>query len=74
MLPRATLIAAAIAMCPRCNAVQNIPDAQTAFECWQCKLVSNVAGAGYVAGRRGPDKPEDTREWFNRTTGQPESE
>jgi hypothetical protein len=54
--------------CPRCNAVQNIPDAQPSFECWQYKLVSNVAGAGYVAGRRGPDRHEDTREWLNRTT------
>lgn len=53
--------------CARCNAVQNIPHGQTTFECWQCKLVSNVAGAGYVAGKRGPDGPEDTREWLNRT-------
>jgi hypothetical protein len=56
--------------CPRCNAMQNIPDGQTTFECWQCKLVSNVAGAGYVAGKRGPDGPEDTREWLNRTKKQ----
>jgi Protein of unknown function (DUF732) len=44
--------------CPRCNAVQNIPHGQTTFECWQCKLVNNVAGAGYVAGKRRPDGPE----------------
>jgi hypothetical protein len=56
--------------CPRCNAVQNIPDAQTTFECWQCTLVSNVAGAGYVAGRRRPDAPEDAREWLNRNKKQ----
>jgi hypothetical protein len=56
--------------CPRCNAMQNIPDGQTTFECWQCKLVSNVAGAGYVAGKRVPDGPEDTREWLNRTKKQ----
>jgi hypothetical protein len=52
--------------CPRCNAVQNIPHGQSTFECWPCKLVSNVAGAGYVAGKRGPDGPEDTGEWLNR--------
>jgi hypothetical protein len=40
--------------CPRCNAVQNIPQGQTAFECWQCKLVNDVAGAGYVAGASTP--------------------
>ena len=56
--------------CLRCNAVQNIPHAQTTFECWQCKAASNVAGAGYVAGKRGPDGPEDTREWLNRTKKQ----
>jgi hypothetical protein len=28
--------------CLRCNALQNVPDSQTTFECWQCKLVSNV--------------------------------
>ena len=56
--------------CPRCNAVQNIPHGQTMFECWQCKLVNNVAGAGYVAGKRGPDSPEDTREWLDRVKNQ----
>jgi hypothetical protein len=50
--------------CPRCNAVQNIPDGQATFECWQCKVVSNTASAGYVAGKWG--RPEDTREWLNR--------
>ncbi len=52
--------------CPRCNAVQNIPHAQTTFECWQCKFVSNMAGAG-------PDSPEDTREWLNRMKKQQDS-
>jgi hypothetical protein len=56
--------------CPRYNAVQNIPSSHATFACWQCKLVNNVAGAGYVAGRRGPDGPEDTREWLNRTKKQ----
>ena len=54
--------------CPRCNAVQNIPDGQPAFECWQCKFASSAPGASYVAGRRGPDRLEDTREWLNRST------
>ncbi|BBY08175.1 hypothetical protein [Mycobacterium noviomagense] len=57
--------------CPRCNAVQNLPLGLSNFECWQCKLVSNVAGAEYVAGggligRRAPDEQEDLREWLNR--------
>ena len=52
--------------CPRCNAVQNIPDGQPTFECWQCKLVSSAPGAGYAAGRRVPAPPQDTREWLNR--------
>jgi hypothetical protein len=59
--------------CPRCNAVQNFPHVQTTCECWQCKLVSNVAGASYVAGRRGPDRPEDIREWLNRSTKRQDS-
>jgi LSD1 subclass zinc finger protein len=46
--------------CPRCNAVQNIPDSQPTFECWQCKLVSNAASCGDL-------NPEDTRAWLNRT-------
>jgi hypothetical protein len=44
--------------CPRCNAVQNIPEGQPTFECWQCKQVSNVTKPD------GPD--EDAREWLNR--------
>lgn len=28
--------------CPRCNAVSNVPDDQTEFECWQCKQRSPV--------------------------------
>jgi hypothetical protein len=40
-----------VVQCPRCNAVQNIPHGQTTFECWQCKLVSNVVGARYASGR-----------------------
>jgi hypothetical protein len=43
--------------CPRCNAVQNVPEGQPAFECWQCKQVSSVTM---------PDGPEDAREWLNR--------
>ena len=43
--------------CPRCNAVQNVPEGQPTFECWQCKQVSSVTK---------PDSPEDAREWLNR--------
>src|ERR1700743_1860513 len=43
--------------CPRCNAVQNIPESQPTFECWQCKQVSGVTK---------PDSPENAREWLNR--------
>ncbi len=43
--------------CPRCNAVQNIPEGQPKFECWQCKQVSSAIT---------PDRPEDAREWLNR--------
>jgi hypothetical protein len=59
--------------CPRCNAVQNISYFETTFECWRCKLVY-VAGSGYVAAMRGPDGPEDTREWLNRVKGKPRRE
>jgi hypothetical protein len=43
--------------CPRCNAVQNVPEGQPTFECWQCKQVSGVTKA---------EGPEDAREWLNR--------
>jgi hypothetical protein len=23
--------------CPRCNAIQNVPEKQRTYECWQCK-------------------------------------
>jgi hypothetical protein len=52
--------------CPRCNAVQNIPLANPTFECWQCKLVSESAGARAGNDRRPPDDPEDLRDWLNR--------
>lgn len=52
--------------CPRCNAVQNIPAADITFECWQCKLVSETAGAHVETSRRPPDDPEDLRDWLNR--------
>jgi hypothetical protein len=52
--------------CPRCNAVQNIPSSDAMFECWQCKLVSEAAGAYLLQGSSSPDRPEDLREWFNR--------
>ena len=55
-----------VVQCPRCNAVQNIPDSQTTFECWQCRLASNAAGADYVTGKRGLHGPEDAREWLDR--------
>ena len=50
--------------CQTCNAVQNIPEADTTFECWQCKRVSNAPDTR----RHGP---EDTREWLNRMKKQP---
>lgn len=28
--------------CPRCNAVTNVPDGQSEFQCWQCQLESPV--------------------------------
>jgi hypothetical protein len=50
--------------CPRCNAVQNIPDGQPTFECWQCKLVSNAPRV------EGPADREELRDWLNRTKKQ----
>ncbi|GAB4915501.1 hypothetical protein MAHJHV54_34700 [Mycobacterium avium subsp. hominissuis] len=50
--------------CQNCNAVQNIPEADTTFECWQCKRVN----AAPDTRRRGP---EDTREWLNRVKKRP---
>lgn len=52
--------------CPRCNAVQNVPEHQATFECWQCKLASDVASASSVGGPRGPQEPEDIRVWLDR--------
>jgi hypothetical protein len=52
--------------CPRCTAVQNIPAADTTFECWQCKLVSDAEGARVGDERRPPDDPEGLRDWLNR--------
>jgi hypothetical protein len=52
--------------CPRCNALQNIPATDPTFECWQCKLVSEAAGAHVDTPRRPPDDPEDLRDWLNR--------
>ena len=49
--------------CPRCNAVQNIPRDKTTFECWQCKLTSDV-------GSVSPRDPEGAREWLDRTKKQ----
>lgn len=28
--------------CPRCNAVQNIPETQPEYECWQCKAAHRL--------------------------------
>jgi cytochrome c biogenesis protein CcdA len=30
------------AKCPRCNAVQNVSNGQSSFECWQCKYVAHA--------------------------------
>lgn len=53
-----------VVRCQTCNAVQNIPDADTTFECWQCKNVSKAPDTR----RHGP---EDMREWLNRVRKQP---
>lgn len=50
--------------CPRCNAVQNIPNDRATFECWQCKLSSNATGAS--------DSSEDAREWLNSNKKEPD--
>ena len=52
--------------CPRCNALQNIPGSDATFECWQCKLVADAAGAHVDTRRRLPEQPEDLRDWLNR--------
>jgi hypothetical protein len=52
--------------CPRCNAVQNIPEGDGEFECWQCKTTSKAP-----EGRWHGDGPEDTREWLNRVKKNP---
>jgi hypothetical protein len=31
--------------CPRCNAVQNIPETQPEYECWQCKDVHRISAS-----------------------------
>jgi hypothetical protein len=55
-LPPPTPIGMRSILCPRCNALQNIPATDPTFECWQCKLVSEAAG----------EEPEDLRDWLNR--------
>ena len=32
--------------CPRCNTVQNIPEAQPEYECWQCQARAVGDGQG----------------------------
>ena len=32
------------ALCPRCNAQQNVPATQLTYECWQCTLISPLVG------------------------------
>lgn len=51
--------------CPRCNMVQNIPEGDSTYECWQCKTTSTDEGRWRAQG------PEDTREWLNRTKKKP---
>jgi hypothetical protein len=31
--------------CPRCNTVQNVPDKQRVYECWQCKASNELWAA-----------------------------
>ena len=69
-LPPAPPVGMRSVQCPRCNAVQNIPDSQPTFECWQCKLVSNAASTRYAGGRRQPAPPEDIRDWLDRAKNQ----
>jgi hypothetical protein len=65
-LPRPAPTGMRSVRCPRCNVVQNIPATDTTFECWQCKLVSEAAGAHVDTGKRPPEPPEDLRDWLNR--------
>lgn len=30
--------------CPRCNTIQNIPESQPVYECWQCKASHRLWG------------------------------
>jgi len=32
------------AVCPRCNAEQNVPIGDRSFECWRCHYVAHVQG------------------------------
>ena len=36
--------------CPRCNVRQNIPNADTEYECWQCKERAVPARRGWKGG------------------------
>ena len=45
--------------CQTCNVVQNIPVADTTFECWQCKRNSKAVDTRLKG-------PEDTRQWLDR--------
>lgn len=35
------------AQCPRCNALQNVPNNAPTFECWQCHLTTPTRTAPY---------------------------
>lgn len=42
--------------CPRCNAVQNVAQSATEYECWQCNLVTSVK----------PESGETWQEWLGK--------
>jgi hypothetical protein len=43
--------------CPRCNAVQNVGEAQTTYECWQCKTVNTAVLPRPAASALAPGAP-----------------
>jgi ribosomal protein S27E len=43
--------------CPRCNTVQNTPEAEPVYECWQCKATHRLWGSDPQAGPTKPTKP-----------------
>ena len=44
--------------CPRCNTVQNIPQNQPEYECWQCKAVQRLWETQPVQSTAGSPSPQ----------------